>query len=80
MNTRETYDIPQISSTREVQLFAVLPRKKEFIRGGIAAFANIISIVEELAVISRYISYLQGDVSTATYRRQHSCCNQRIVS
>ena len=80
MNTRETYDIPQISSTREVQLFAVLPRKKEFIRGGIAAIANIFSMVEELVIISRYIPHIQGDVSTATYRRQRPCCNQRIVS
>lgn len=43
MSTKETYEIPQLPDAREIQLFAVLPRKKEFIRGGIAAFANIIS-------------------------------------
>ena len=76
---KEEVEVSQIHHSRIIPIAVVIREPREFIRGGIAALANIVCNGFFFFIINRYISYLQIDVSTATIRKWSCHCNARSL-
>lgn len=62
---KEEVEIGEIDSQRPIPVVFAVPEYKEFVRGGVAAFSNIIGKEFFLLLRRSHISYLQGYVSSA---------------
>ena len=62
---KTAYDIAEHAPPRAIPVYVVLPKPREFIRGGTAALVNILCMLMTLPVMNRYISNKQSDVPAA---------------
>ena len=62
---KTAYDVASHAPPRAVPVYVVLPKPREFIRGGTAALVNILCRSNALQIVNRYISYKQSDVPAA---------------
>ena len=71
---KEEVEIGELDAQRPIPVVFAVPEYKEFVRGGVAAFSNIVGN-EYINLLKRsHISCLQGHVSSAIIRKRNNQC------